>query len=235
MATLLVSDLHIGDGKSKYLDFLAYLEKTENIDKLVLVGDTFDFWVSGLDNCLELGKPLIDYVVSRFGHDNLHILVGNHDASLFFLRDTLPFIHKSLRFPVGDKIAVCLHGNVLDDNPYLKTRFSHYMAWFINKFDAWAKIDTRKSLVSLSERIKDDPYDKVIADYEQKIADVFDGKFDYVITGHTHLFPYIKKLNNLIYFNIGDSMQHSTLLIAKKDGFYLYDYIANKTIDAHKV
>jgi UDP-2,3-diacylglucosamine pyrophosphatase LpxH len=230
LATVFFSDTHCGDNKSKHKELLTYLvERQKDIDKIVIVGDFLDTWVASTDRALSEAEPLLEFLSTNYA-GKLHYLLGNHDAGLLPLKKVFPFIHTSLRFPVGDKVAVCLHGNVLDDNPYLKTRFSRWMAWFINKFDAWAKIDTRKSLVSLSERIKNDPYDKVIAEFEQKIVDVFDGKFDYVITGHTHLYPYVKKLNNVTLINIGDNIQHTTVLIAKKDAFYLFDYTTKKTI-----
>jgi UDP-2,3-diacylglucosamine pyrophosphatase LpxH len=230
LATVFFSDTHCGDNKSKHKELLSYLRpRQKDIDKVILVGDILDLRVASLEEALSAAKPLLDFLNTNFA-GKVHYIVGNHDAELEVLHGVFPFIHKSLRFPVGDKVAVALHGHALDENPYLKTKFSHYMAWFINKFDRWAHIDTRKTLVSLSEQIKNDPYDKVIEAFEMKVAEVFGDKFDYVITGHTHLYPYIKKLNGVTLINIGDNIQHTTLLIAKRDGFYLYDYTAKKTI-----
>ena len=235
LATIFLSDTHIGDAKSKHKELLAYLRpRQKDIDKIVICGDFLDLWVAPLGKVLSEAKPILDFLYTSYqGH--VHYILGNHDEELESLHGAFPFIHKSLRFPVGNKWAVALHGHILDDNPYLKTRFSRYMAWFINKFDRWAHIDTRKTLISLSEQIKNDPYDNVIEAFEQKVADVFTGKFDYVITGHTHLYPYMKKLGSVTLINIGDNLQHSTLLIGKMDGFYLFDYYTEKTIDVERV
>ena len=235
VATVFISDIHIPDGKSKHVELLDYLkERQKDIHKIILVGDILDLWVTSIDEALVAATPLFDFIYNNYPN-KFHYLLGNHDAALLPLKKFFPFMHTSLQFPIGNKKAICLHGHVLDDNPYLKTKFSRFMAWLINKFDRWANIDTRKSLVSLSEQIQNDPYDKLIADYEQSIVDVFEGKFDYVITGHTHLFPYIKKLNDIVYINLGDSLQHSTLMMAKPEGFYLYDYIKCTTIDFYPI
>jgi UDP-2,3-diacylglucosamine pyrophosphatase LpxH len=234
MATVFFSDVHCGDSKSRHAQLLEYLSaRQKDIDKIVIVGDLLDLWVSSFGEALSVASPLLEYISTNYA-GRFHYILGNHDWDLLPLKNIFPFIHKSLRFPVGNKIAVALHGHLLDPDPYTKTKFSHYMAWFINKFDRWAKIDTRKSLVSLSERVKNDPYEKLLIKYEENLVGTFEDKFDYVITGHTHI-PCIKQLNNIIYFNIGDSMQHSSVLVVKKDGFYLFDYVKKKTIDAYRI
>jgi len=229
VSTVFFSDLHVGDGKSKHKELLAYLvEHQKDIDKIVIVGDFVDTWVADLNTILSEAQPFLEFLATNY-KNKVHWILGNHDADFLSLKNVFPFIHKSLRFPIGDKIAVALHGNVLDDNPYLKTRLSRYVVWFINKFDKGAYVDTRRSLVSLSERIQNDPYDKILEEYEHKIVAVFDGKYDFVITGHSHQ-PAIKKINNLVYLNCGDQIQHSTVLIGKPEGFFLYDYINQKIL-----
>jgi UDP-2,3-diacylglucosamine pyrophosphatase LpxH len=234
LATIFLSDVHCGDLKSKHSELLKYLvENQKNINKIVIAGDLLDLWVSSFGQALSIASPLLEHIKTNY-EGNFHYILGNHDWDLLPLKGILPFIHTSLTFPIGNKKAIALHGHLLDPDPYVKTKFSHYMAWFINKFDKWAKVDTRKALVSLSERIKNDPYEKLLNQYEANLDSVFEGKFDYVITGHTHM-SCIKKLNNIIYLNCGDSMQHSTLLIAKKDGFYLFDYVAKKTLAIERI
>jgi UDP-2,3-diacylglucosamine hydrolase len=234
MATIFFSDVHCGDDKSKHAKLLEYLQaRQKDIDKIVIVGDLLDLWVASFGKSLSVASPLLDYIAANY-QSRFHYILGNHDWDLLPLKTMFPFIHKSLRFPVGKKSAIALHGHLLDPDPYVKTRFSHVMAWFINKFDRWAKVDTRKSLLALSERIKNDPYDKILQQYEANLVGAFEGKFDYIITGHTHI-PGIKILNGIVYLNVGDQMQHSTVLVGKKDGFYLFDYIQKKTIAAHRI
>lgn len=234
LATIFISDIHIPDGKSKHKELLSYLvERQKDIDKVVLVGDLLDLWVSGIGNALSAASPFLNFLNDNY-KGRVHYVLGNHDLDLLPLKGVFPFIHTSLTFPVGDKKGVCLHGNILDPDPYVKTKFSHYMAWFINKFDGWAKIDTRRSLVSLADRIKNDPYDKVLQGFEDNIVSSFRGKFDYVIVGHTHI-PKFTTVDGVTIINCGDQLQHSTVVIAKKDGFYLYDYIAEKTLDVHRI
>ena len=234
MATVFFSDVHIGDTKSKHVQLLDYLKSERStIDKIVIVGDFLDLWVSPLGTDLSLARPFLNYLSTEYP-GKVHYILGNHDEDLEPLKGIIPFVHKSLRFPIGDKLGIALHGHVIDPDKYVRTKFAHFMAWFVNKLDKWAHIDTRKSLVSLSEMIANDPYEKLLKEYEQIIVDIFTGKYDYVITGHTHI-PCIKKFGDLVYINTGDQMQHSTIVIGKPDGFYLYDYVNKKTLDICRV
>lgn len=227
MSTIFLSDTHCGDEKSKHVELLDYLRvHQKEIDKIVICGDFLDLWVANIGTALSIASPMLKFFKDNY-LGKIYYLLGNHDQDLLFLKNIFPFIHTSLTFPAGGKRGICLHGQVLDPDPYIKTRFSHYMAWFINKFDKWAKVDTRKSLVSLSERIKNDPYEKLLKEYEQNIVDVFDGKFDIVLTGHTHQ-PKIEKIGNLVYINTGDLMQHCTFVKGNSDGFFLIDYSSGK-------
>jgi UDP-2,3-diacylglucosamine hydrolase len=228
LATIFISDIHAGDGKSGCLDFVEFLRVQTDIQKVVLVGDICDLWVASAGKALSAVAPLFKLLNEKYS-GNVRYIIGNHDQDLVSLKEVFPFVHTSLRFPINNKQAIVLHGHVLDENPYLKTKFSHYMAWFINKFDGWAKIDTRKSLVSLSERIKNDPYDKVLKDYEDKICSMAKGRFDYVIVGHSHI-PSLKTIDGITIINCGDSLQHRTLVKADQRGFYLIDYVKQQII-----
>ena len=234
MATIFFSDVHCGDDKSKHAELLAYLRKyKKSVDKIIIVGDLLDLWVSSLGKALPTASPLLEFIKKNY-EGNFHYILGNHDWDLLPLKPLLPFIHTSLLFNAYDKKVIVLHGHLLDPDPYVKTKFSHYMAWFINKFDRWAKIDTRKALVSLSERIKNDPYEKLLKAYEENIVTMAKGNFDFVIVGHSHQ-PSIKTIDGVVIINCGDQMQHSTVVIANRDGFFLFDYIAQKTLDFYRI
>ncbi len=205
MATVFFSDVHIGDPNSKHSQLLDYLQSRRRyIDKIVIVGDFLDLKVASIGEVLSEAAPMLRFL-SFYYQNKLHYLVGDHDSSFLPLKGIFPFIHKSLKFPVGNHLAVVLHGQLLD------TPQPH----------ALSKIFPKKNKIDLGV-------------YEQNIVGVFSNKFDYIITGYTHE-PCIKKLGELVYINLGDQIEHNTVLIAQQDYFYLYDYINKKTIDLHKV
>lgn len=234
MATVFFSDVHIGDNKSKHAQLLDYLKSERStIDKVVIVGDFLDLWVSPIGGALSEARPFLEYMFTEYS-GRVHYILGNHDEDLEALKGVVPRIHKSLRFPIGDKVGVALHGHVIDPDKLVRTRVARIAAWIVNKFNKWGRIDTRKSLISLAAMIENDINKELLKEYEQRIVDIFIGKYDFVITGHTHV-PCIKRFGSLVYINTGDQMQHSTVVIGKSDGFYLYDYINKKTLDICRV
>jgi UDP-2,3-diacylglucosamine pyrophosphatase LpxH len=246
MVTLIVSDLHLGDSKSGHRDFLEFLELQPDVKRLVIAGDLCDFWVSNLKDILSEGSYLFRYINRRFGQ-HVYYLLGNHDSDLRPLKDVFPQIKNRVIFFMGDKKkVVVLHGHTIDPNDYIRTRKARVIAWFINKFDRWAHIDTRKMLVGLADQIQNDPYDKLLLQYEKNLTEAFSGKYDIVVTGHTHSMG-IKKIDGkLVYCNCGDWLQHRTGLrfytnkielveyrdrtIKRLDTYFLYDNTLKDTL-----
>lgn len=227
MSTLIVSDLHVGDNKSGHLDLYNFLQASPDVDELIIAGDLFDFWVTSVGRALKEGNYLLDYIYYRFGKKAIY-LTGNHDEDLQYV-DSINGI-KIKQFHrieiAGKKIMVC-HGHQYDTGVYINQAewLARINAWLVNKADKWFNIDTRKWLVSLSDRVDGDPYDKLIFTYELNLKREFENLFDVIITGHTHL-PLIKTMGNLVYVNTGDWMQNRTaLLIEEEDSsISLLDY-----------
>lgn len=226
MKTLVVSDFHIGDGKSKHLVFYDFLCARPDIDSLIIAGDFFDLWVTSAGRAFKEGKYLLDYLRERFSGKVVY-LTGNHDEDLQYVKSLngIP-IKQFHHFNVGGKSVVVCHGHQYDKNFYLNQAASlaRVNAWLVNKVDHFFRIDVRKWLVSLSQKIENDPYDRLIYAFEKEIDKTFGGKFDYVITGHTHLYPYIKKLTNLSLINVGNNIQSNTGLLIDSGMFFLLDY-----------
>jgi UDP-2,3-diacylglucosamine pyrophosphatase LpxH len=226
MITLICSDLHIGDGKSKHLVFYDFLCARPDIDSLIIAGDFFDLWVTSAGRALKEGKYLLDYFRERFS-DRVVYLTGNHDEDLQYVKSLNGISIKQFHhFKIGDKSVIVCHGHQYDHNFYLKqaTVLAKANAWIVNRVDKVFGVDVRRWLVSISQKIENDPYDKIIKAFETSIDASFNGKFDYVITGHTHLYPYIKKLSNLFLINVGNNIQNSTGLLIGPDSFSLVDY-----------
>ena len=234
MSTVFLSDVHAGDVASKHKQLLEYLQSHQKeIDKIVVLGDLCDFWVAPLSVVLQEVSPLLEFLSKNYA-GRFHFIAGNHDSEILYLKETFPFVHSSLKFPIGSKRAICLHGHELDNNKYEQTYTAHMVAWLINKFNGWGHMDLRKSALSFSSFIGSSYYNDLLKAYEDTLVTVFKDKYDYVITGHTHQ-PCIKTLGGITYINTGDSLQHSTLVLGNRDGFFLYDYAAQKTLDICRI
>ena len=237
MSTLIVSDIHIGDYKSGHQDFMAFLDTQPDVKKLIIAGDLFDLWVVGAGRALKEGQYLLNYIAQRFGRNAIY-LTGNHDEDFKYLQ-TLNDIRvkefHAMRY--NDKRVLVCHGHQYDSSFYLdKVEWlARFNAWLVNRVDKTFGIDTRKWLVSLSEGIENDPYDKLIFTYEYNLKKEFTNVHDVIITGHTHL-ACIKEFTNLVYINTGDSMQHRTAVLFddEEGSISLVDY-SNKEIEViHK-
>ena len=214
MITLIASYLHIGDYKSGYRDFMNFLDSQDDIGHLIVAGDFFDLWVVGTGRALKEGKYVIDYLSERFGN-NVAYLTGNHDEDFKHLKSLNGIRIKRFHvFKYGTKRILVCHGHEYDPSPYLTTfrSLAKFNAWVVNKTDQLFGIDTRKWLVSLSDQVENDPYDKLLFTYEFNLRKEFSGVHDIVITGHTHQ-PCIKEFTDLVYINVGDSMQHRTAVL----------------------
>jgi UDP-2,3-diacylglucosamine pyrophosphatase LpxH len=229
MVTLIASDIHCGDSKSGHEDFIKFLDLQPDVVRLVIAGDLCDFWVANLKTVISECSDLFKYIHLRF-KDQLYLLPGNHDEDLRDLKSVFPRVRDRVIFFIGDKKkVVVLHGHQIDPNDYIRTRKAKVIAWLINKFDKWAHVDTRKMLVGLADQIHNDPYDKLLEQYEKNIITNFEGKFDYVVTGHTH-HACLKDLGHgVVYCNTGDFMQHRTALRFHNNKIELVEY-KDKTV-----
>lgn len=233
-AIAIFSDVHFGNVKSKHKQLLTYLQLNRHrISTIVAAGDLIDTWVCPLEESLEEAKPLFEFL-AKYYYGQFIYLLGNHDEDIHPICSILPFIMSSLNIIVNNKRIIVLHGHILDPNPYIQTKLSRWMAWFINKFDGWANVDTRKSLVSLSERIKNDPYDQLLEQFETNLFSTFSGKYDIVVTGHTHR-PEFRRLHDLLFVNAGDSTEHSTLVLLDERELSLVDYQTGRVLDVESL
>jgi UDP-2,3-diacylglucosamine pyrophosphatase LpxH len=231
MSTILFSDLHIGDTKSKHVQMYNFLVSRADLDSVIIAGDLFDLWVASAGRSFKEAKYFLDYLYERF-QGKIVYLTGNHDEDLQYVKSLhgVP-IKQFHHFNVGGKSVVVCHGHQYDHNFYLDkmTPMAKVNAWMVNRVDKWFKTDVRKWLMSLSDAIQSDPMEKILFTYEHTLRQEFSGVHGVIITGHTHL-PCIKSFNGLTYINVGDSMQHSTAVILEGTRFSLVDYVQGNEI-----
>lgn len=117
-----VSDLHMADGSGadlfagKDADFIAFLDHVaEHGDKLVILGDAFDFYVaSSFDRVLRAHKRVLRRLKELADAKEVLYVYGNHDEDIVIFEDLLNFtVVERLVLPPD---VLVLHGHEYD--PY---------------------------------------------------------------------------------------------------------------------
>jgi UDP-2,3-diacylglucosamine pyrophosphatase LpxH len=233
MATLFLSDLHIGYRKSGVDDVMPFVELHDDVDTIVLLGDIFDFWATNLHNLdhVEQLDWLLSDLTDKF-EDRVYWIVGNHDF------DALPFMHLSnfeahaeyridvFYEPEGYQSDwVGLHGDMFDDTDYtFLTAWHGSGAKFLNWINRFFKIDWRIWATSLSQKAQKIKIQKIEAVYKK--ADEWSSlnKKKFVIMGHTHN-PCIIEMDSGLYIcDCGDWREHRTAIKMYDDKFQLLGY-----------
>jgi len=125
---VVVSDVHWGARDSFDDEFLGFLQtflKNNHTEHLVLLGDIVDFWRMTKEECLMLGRSLIqalEEVKSQKYATNIDYIVGNHDCSMKQIPDieNPPFnIQKQWFLEQGGNRYRFVHGHELEYWPAL--------------------------------------------------------------------------------------------------------------------
>lgn len=116
----LVSDLHIADGSAADLfgdkddDFIAFLDHVGEFgDKLVVLGDAFDFYVApSFDRILRAHKRVLRRLKQLAAEKEVIYVYGNHDEDIVLFEDLLDFsVVERLVLPPD---VLVLHGHEYD-------------------------------------------------------------------------------------------------------------------------
>jgi len=211
--TVLVSDLHYGDRRCNLEQVACLLGHIGHIHRLIVVGDTLDYWVTktwNLQSLLALLSGLCSHTVV--------LISGNHDPN-------------NLDELVGDKIQVCddyeveakkgiykvIHGHQYDKLLCSHFYFVRFCFWIhqllLNKY-GW---DFQRLLrFSLSNRSKSKYFESLVKESVEQMRSDYSG-YAGVICGHTH-FPVRVEFDDFEYFNCGDLIEHFSYIKINQDG-----------------
>ncbi|OXU14477.1 metallophosphoesterase [Sedimentisphaera salicampi] len=131
----IVSDLHIGSGKSrdnfscpdKMAEFHRFLNEVDKEDgQIIILGDFMDLWRFSFKSILKKHDELI----SRLGEMDCYLIPGNHDLSLNnpeFHRSKYP-LFDNITYPfsmkIGERDIAFWHGHEMDMlNKYIRPSF----------------------------------------------------------------------------------------------------------------
>lgn len=221
----LVSDAHFGaedptiEGpkQERLLSFFDHVR--ESGDRLVILGDLFDFWFE-YRHLVDMSHfPVLASLWSMKNRGlQIDYYLGNHDywTTGFLLRDIVTNIYKDPRSEIiGGKKALLAHGDGLtnEEKGYLMMKWIlrlpvSYRLYRILHPDIGSWI-ARKSSKTSRKRIeqKREKSSSILREYARGQLEA--GAFDWIIVGHAHQ-PERSVFGNGVYLNIGDWSEHFT-------------------------
>jgi len=228
--TIFVSDIHLGCRHSCAQAFLKFLH-TYHPEQLYLVGDFIDGWKLKKK---WLWHPDYNAVLQRLlwmaDHGTkLFYTPGNHDSFLrsFSLKlNCVEIADEFVHTTAGNKRLLVMHGDQFDrveqEMPWMS--FAAAFAYDVllstnNLMNRWAKGNKKNSYAfsaSVKSRVKQ--LVRFVSDYEQRLLKhAHESDCNGVICGHSHA-PNVSQLEDVIYYNTGDWVEHCTALFEYQDG-----------------
>ncbi|MGZ3690100.1 MAG: UDP-2,3-diacylglucosamine diphosphatase [Pseudobdellovibrio sp.] len=206
MKNWFISDLHLQDPQERngntLLRFLFELNKNPKENRLFLLGDIFDVWVSDGSAFVNKFKIIIDEIVKlKNNGGEVYYFEGNHDvhlAKFWTDRFQIPVFTVEQFFDLeGLKVRI-EHGDYInpDDKTYIKwlkilrsppmALLAHAVPSSIwnfnaNKYSKKSRKKTARYSAEHSEKIR-----KLIRQYANTRAS--EAAFDVIVTGHMHVF-----------------------------------------------
>lgn len=231
--TIFVSDLHLGSSGFQAPAFLEFL-KAYKCEKLVLVGDVFDFWAMKRRMHWPQSHSNVIQKILKLAKGGVKIVYipGNHDEGIRSYLDltlghniTIEDVHE--HETADGRMMVCLHGDQFDviiQNHKILTSigdFGYNLSMKLNplvkklrqlwgKRNPWSLSGYLK--VKVKERIK------IMTRFEDSLSGFArQGGYDGVVCGHTHI-PEILEKGEVTYYNTGDWVDSCTALLEDKTG-----------------
>jgi UDP-2,3-diacylglucosamine pyrophosphatase LpxH len=226
-----ISDVHLGS-KSCKADYLLEFLHAVQTEHLYLVGDIIDmramrrglYWP-------QIHNNVIRAILGKAKHDTRVVYVpGNHDEPIREhcgeVFGNVDVRRTAVHETVDGKKLLVMHGDEFDGMlqcPRLMSwigscsydlllRLNHLYNGWRRRFNKpyWSLSSFIKSRVGNANRhIR--TYESVVADYARRRG------MDGVVCGHIHM-PQLTRMNDFIYCNDGDWVEHCTALVERLDG-----------------
>ena len=206
MNSWFVSDIHLKDVHERngytLLRFLFYLNKNPKEQRLFLLGDIFDAWVSNGSAFVNHYKLIIDEIAKlKNAGGEVYYFEGNHDVHIdvFWTKKfNIPVIENMQYFDLDGLSLRLEHGDFInpDDQAYLQYRKlihkpwveflghnlpSHFWKWLTESQSQKSRKKTARYAIENSQNI----IKKVRAYAETSFKKK---PFDIIVTGHMHIF-----------------------------------------------
>lgn len=208
MSTYFISDLHIKDINERngiiLLRFLNFLAEQPNPEKnqLFLLGDVFDLWVSGHSAFSKKYQAIVDACqkLKRLG-TKITYFEGNHDVHVdeFWTRELGIEVYVEARYFEIDRFIFRLeHGDLINQNDvtYLKYRSIIRNPWVEQvghlvpgEFWDWVGLRASKKSRHSSSKYRIERSQELVTMVREHAKKVYQERaFDFIITGHMHVF-----------------------------------------------
>lgn len=201
---LFVSDIHIvSSSDPKHGLFLRFLDKCLELrpERLFLVGDIFDLWISDRRYFVENYRDVIERIrLLRERGVEVHYFEGNHDLDLEIYWQ----YHLGVKiwtgatyFAIGEQVARVEHGDQMD----LEDRGYLFLRWFLRTpvmrffcrylpdgFVEWIGRRASQASRNYTSNIKTTTQERTLAVMSRHAEKAYlERPFDLLITGHTHM------------------------------------------------
>lgn len=221
----LVSDAHFGaedpateePKQKRLLTFLDHVR--ENGDRLIILGDLFDFWFEYRRLVDMTHFPLLASLWQLKNQGvGIDYYLGNHDywTTGFLSRDVVTNVYKDPRSEmIGGRKALLAHGDGItnEEKGYLLLKWilrlpTSYRLYRLLHPDIGAWIATKSSKTSRKKiEEKREKSSAILREFAR--GELEAGRYDWIIVGHAHQ-PELTPFGGGIYLNIGDWAEHFT-------------------------
>lgn len=219
MKLLFISDLHFGCPLFRaYRKVMSILDG--EYDKIFILGDIIDTWEDTTENIVIDNKRIIAKINSL---DNVVIVKGNHDPSMFQLGRIFynADIVLSYKCEVDGKTMIMVHGDECDDLVFKHSWLARVLFpihWVCERFGINLKGFFRELYYSISMKVDKKYYNDLVLDIEKDLVSKYKDKCDCLIFGHTHV-PKLGSKDGTMYVNCGDWVWSDTYVVYK-DGMF---------------
>lgn len=238
MTSWFLSDIHLKDLKERngqiLLRFLRLLNENPKENRLFLLGDIFDFWLSDGKAFYKHYRELVDLIASlQKKGGEVYYFEGNHDfhIDVFWTKKFgIPVYEDEHYIKLGNLTVRLEHGDFInpDDLAYLKYRetirspmlepIGHIIPGFFWKWFGEKMSQKSRSKSSLYAEQNPEKMRQMIRDYAEKSYQ--QKHYDLIVTGHMHLFDdYSFVVNNktIRSINLGTWLQRPCALKLQND------------------
>lgn len=224
MISWFISDLHLKDVNERngntLLRFLFLLNKNPKNNRLFMLGDIFDFWLSNGRAFRHHYKVLINEIEKfKKAGGEVHYFEGNHDfhVDVFWTKYLdIPVYEQEAFFEIDGLKVRLEHGDFInpDDVAYLKYRalvrhpviepIGHVVpGWFWKWLGEKESQKSRKKsggyMLQNAEKVR-----KLIHTHVEKVYD--EKPYDLIVTGHMHIFDdykFVRDAKTIRSVNLG--------------------------------
>lgn len=223
MPLMVVSDLHEDYDASRCM-FNSLSDLCCN--RLVLLGDIADYWAFGNSRAEEFWTWMLGNLSRLPDLKDVDIVVGNHDAETWLLKDTLLFKKKPTR--IVDYLVLrgnlFIHGHQADLDTYnpKTTRFLKMATWMYAKYlqarvPEIQHISEEIAMAILNRRKHTNEKDKY-RNFAHELA--IDSDSRAVFMGHTHDYDVLEFEEGAMYYNSGFGLDRECIIVDEEDGIH---------------